>query len=101
MSLRKEVGEPTQGVLQTSTHLSLLTVHSSDTCWTVVPKKAAAVAKTTTGNLIYIKNCIQIIVLSNFEVLSYFSFQALSQLLFFFTFLSQSQLLTSWYICWL
>jgi len=37
-----------QGVLPTSTRLWLLTVCLSDTWWTVVPKKAAAVAVTST-----------------------------------------------------
>ena len=42
-----------RGFLPTSTHLWLLTVHRDDTWWTVVPKKAAAVAKTSTKTTKY------------------------------------------------
>ena len=44
----RQVNELRWGVLPTSTHLWLLTVRYSDTWWTVISKKAAAVAKTST-----------------------------------------------------
>jgi len=50
----RQVDEPKRGVLPTSTHLWLLTVRHSNTWWTVVPMKAAAVAETSTTTM-YIK----------------------------------------------
>jgi len=47
----RQVDEPRRGVLPTSTHLWLLTVCHSDTWWTVVPTKAAAVAETSTTTM--------------------------------------------------
>jgi len=51
----RQVDEPKRGVLPTSTHLGLLTVHHSDTWWTVVLMKATAVAETSTKTII--KGC--------------------------------------------
>jgi len=45
----RQVDKPRRGVLPTSTHLRLLTVHRSNTWWRVVPKKMAAVAETSTA----------------------------------------------------
>jgi len=54
MKRTRQVDEPRRGVLPTSTHLWLLTVRHSDTWWTVIPTKAAAVAETSTTTM-YIK----------------------------------------------
>jgi len=51
----RQVDEPRRGVLPTSTHLWLLTVRHSNTWWTVVRTKAAAVAETSTKTII--KGC--------------------------------------------